>query len=154
MKKLYVLYDHACGLCVHAARWLRDEPKYLELEPMPAMSQRAWELFPFVRDLPAPPGEVLVVTDEGALYRGPDAWIMCLYALKRHRGLSIKLAQPRWRPLVSKVIQLLANHRIGISHLLALPAERVDQALLFAPDAPGCAGGACGVPGGGALHGR
>ena len=38
-----------------------------------------------------------MVSDTGAVWRGGDAWIACLWATAAHRGLANRLAQPRWR---------------------------------------------------------
>ncbi len=143
MTKLYVLYDHGCGLCCGAARWLRDEPKHIELDLMPAMSMRARDLFPSL--CTETPGEVLAISDTGDVYRGPAAWIMCLYALKKRRGLALRLAQPRWRPLVSTAIRMLSEHRAGLSRLLAIEPEEAKRNAPAVPDSSGCAG-ECGVP--------
>ncbi len=142
MKKLYVLYDHGCGLCCSAARWLRCEPQHIELEVMPAISMRARDLFPTLCS--DAPGEVIAVSDAGEVYRGPTAWIMCLYALKRRRGLAFRLAEPRWRPLVSTAIKMLSENRAGLSRLLALTPEAAQAEVPSAAGEQGC-GGACGV---------
>jgi predicted DCC family thiol-disulfide oxidoreductase YuxK len=142
MKKLYVLYDHGCGLCCSAARWLREEPQHIELEVMPAMSMRARDLFPTLCS--DAPGEVLAISDAGEVYRGPTAWIMCLYALKRRRGLAFQLAQPRWRPLVSTAIKMLSENRAGLSRLMALTPESAQAQAPIASEQQGC-DGECGV---------
>ena len=147
MKKLYVLYDHGCGLCCSAARWLREEPQHIELELMPAMSMRARDLFPTLCS--DAPGEVLAISDAGEVYRGPTAWIMCLYALKRRRGLAFRLAQPRWRPLVSTAIKMLSENRAGLSRLMALTPERARETTSRGQGEKGCEG-ACGLEAGGA----
>jgi len=41
------------------------------------------------------PGEqLLVISDEGAVYRGAHAWIMCLWALENYREHAQRLAHP------------------------------------------------------------
>lgn len=144
MKKLYVLYDHTCGLCCRAARWLREEPKYVEIEALPANSPRAGAMFPSLCGDAAggAPGEVLAISDTGDVYRGTAAWIMCLYALRRHRALALRLARPGWQPMVSVAIGMLSEHRGGLSRLLAMAPE---HAAAAAPrdQLPWCADGAC-----------
>jgi hypothetical protein len=38
------------------------------------------------------PEGVRVVTDDGAVYRGDKAWMVCLWALRRHRAAALRLA--------------------------------------------------------------
>lgn len=142
MRRLYVLYDHSCGLCCSAARWLREEPQHIQLDIMPAMSVRARRLFPTLCT-GAPPGEVVAVSDAGDVYRGPSAWIMCLYALKRRRALAMRLAQPSWRPAVMRVIQLLSDTRLGLSKALHLTPEELVECSTAGM--PVCTADACGV---------
>lgn len=151
MNTLYVLFDHSCGLCTAAARWLREQPAFIRIITMPATSDRAAAKFPDL-DLPrsapgataagAAPEQVIVVTDEGQVYRGPAAWIMCLWALKRYRAWSLMLAQPHWRPRVARIIDGLGRRRLMLSRLLMLEAE-ADAVARGDPDSVVCPGGTC-----------
>ena len=38
------------------------------------------------------------------VYAADDAWLMCLWALSGYRGLALRLASPRLRPLAGRVI--------------------------------------------------
>jgi hypothetical protein len=181
MTTLYVLFDHTCGLCTAAARWLREQPAYVKIIPIPAMSERAALKFPqlgliptprhpasaanFLNTIPGartpatapptipvlptppptarPPEQVIVVTDEGAVYRGTSAWIMCLWALKKYRAWSVLLATPPWRPRVARIIDGLGRRRLMISRLLMLEAQA--DARAQSPGDPDCPDGACHV---------
>lgn len=192
MNTLYVLFDHTCGLCTAAARWLREQPAYVRIIAIPAMSERAAVKFPqlglapaipvrnaagtFLNAVSRPaahapavaigpavaaslipsqqvssaaamspmgPDQVIVVTDEGAVYRGPSAWIMCLWALKRYRAWSLLMATPAWRPRVARIIDGLGRRRLMISRLLMLEAEA--DAAARSPGDPDCPDGACHV---------
>src|SRR5260221_12789599 len=88
MKKLTVLFDERCGLCLAAARWLNSAPAYFELEMVPSRSPRVAGRWP---GLVFEPGEELVaIDDQGGGYRGDRAFIICLYALQEWRE--------RWPP--------------------------------------------------------
>ena len=91
MRRLTVLYDPECPLCVRAHRFLLSERKYVPLEFVPAGSATALARFPTL-----PPDETLrtltVVGDAGQLYRGDKAFVMCLWALQRTRGLALSIA--------------------------------------------------------------
>lgn len=127
-KRLFVLFDGRCGLCRRVADWLRDEPTFVRTAYIPYPSRPAIERFPDLFSTGIPE-EVLVVTDEGMVYRGEEAWIMCLYATCRWRELSITLAQPGWRPFLRQAMDLLARNRFTLSNLLRLRGTAIDPTL-------------------------
>ena len=120
MKSLTVLYDFNCGLCQRARRWLAAEPKFLALEFIPAGSDHARYRFP---TLSGKVEELVVVADDGGVYRGDRAWIMCLYALTEYREWALRLATPRLLPLARSAFQLISENRIRISRLFHLYTE-------------------------------
>jgi len=149
MTTLFILYDGSCGLCARAVRKLITEPSYLTLRFAPATSPFAREHFPTLLD-GAQPDEVFVVADSGEVYRGPSAWIMVLYALRRYRPLAMRMASPTWRPLASRVIEFVGRHRRGLSDFLGLNPETQALRTLHSSIADGrpissslCADGAC-----------
>src|SRR5271165_5173093 len=85
MEKLYVLYDARCGLCSWAKRWLMQQPAIVHLSFIPAGSVLAGRLFPGLCQPGDPEEELVVVSDEGGVYREGNAWIMCLFALEEYR---------------------------------------------------------------------
>ena len=58
-------------------------------------------------------GDVTVVADTGAVYRGDSAWLVCLWALDGYRGLALRLATPRLRPLARRMVATAAAVREG-----------------------------------------
>ena len=134
MQRLTVLYDARCGLCTSAHRWLEGQDKLLELDFVPAGSAAARTRFPSL-DHPDPPEDLVVVDDEGGVYRNHDAWIMTLYALEHYRGWALKLASPALRPLARAAFDWLSRNWRGLSRRLALAAD-ADVALVLAQPAP------------------
>jgi predicted DCC family thiol-disulfide oxidoreductase YuxK len=123
MTRLTVLYDATCGFCVACRRWLEGQPKLLELEYLPAGSAESRRRFPSVSEAQE---ELVVISDEGGVYRGADAWIMCLYALAEYREWSLRLAGPALRPLARSAFEWLSHSRRGLSRRLRLaPDEEV-----------------------------
>src|SRR3954453_8280707 len=114
MRRLFVLYDARCGLCSWARRWLARQPAFVELTFVPAGSERADRLFPGLSK-PGVPEELVVVADDGAVYRDAHAWIMCLYALQDYREWSLRLARPALLPLARQAFSLLSRQRGRIS---------------------------------------
>ena len=122
MKKLYVLYDPHCGLCSAIRGWMLDQRASYEIEIVAAGTERAHRMFPTVDTSGE---ELVVVTDEGAVYRGDGAFIICLYALDAYRAWSYRLASPVLRPLARRAFEMLSKNRKKISDLLALASDEV-----------------------------
>lgn len=111
MRKLVVLYDGRCGFCRRCRWWLAAQRAYLELEFLSNRSPDAARRFPgAVR--PEHAEELVVVSDEGAVYRGPGAWIMCLYALEAYREWASILSRPRLLPLARQAFERISYDRL------------------------------------------
>ncbi len=122
MKKLTILYDGVCGFCGFCRDWLSRQPTYLELEFIPKQAleikKRFTGLMAGGRD------ELVVVDDEGGVYRGDAAFLMCLYALKEYRDYAITLSDPMLKPLAQRFFKMLSVHRKGLSWILGLNTDR------------------------------
>jgi predicted DCC family thiol-disulfide oxidoreductase YuxK len=137
MQRLFILYDPRCGLCSWARRWLARQPAYLDLTFVPAGSERALQLFPGLTR-PGEVEELVVVSDDGAVYRDSRAWIMSLYALEEYREWALRLAHPVLLPLARQAFALLSRHRRRISRWLGLASEAEIAETLRRVDAPAC----------------
>ena len=122
MKKLYVLYDAACGFCGECRRWLERQPKFLELEFVPQQWARLNHKFESLH-LADPPEEMVVVSDDGGVYRGTSAYLICLYALADYRELSARLAKPALQPLARRAFELVSSNRKALSLALGLASD-------------------------------
>ena len=120
--KLYVLYDHGCGLCSHLVQWMSRQHSTWELQFVAAGSPESRQLFPDLT-LPSRPEELIVVGEDGAVYRGDAAYIMCLYALDGYRPLAVRMSQPTWRPLARRIFTMISTNRLQISDFLGLRSE-------------------------------
>ena len=132
MKRLYVLFDHECSLCTHCSRWLTHQEAFIELQLIPLQSPDISRRFPGLKewdklDLTE---KLVVISDEGAVYQGENAWIMCLYALKAYRELSQRLAHPTLRPFARRFCELISKNRLSISRFLANPAGELERAKI------------------------
>lgn len=78
--------------------------------------------FPGVRDF-GPEEKLVVVADDGSLWKGDAAWITLLWALKKGRELSVRLASPAMRPLARRVVTAVSNNRLRLSRWLRLAPE-------------------------------
>lgn len=95
-----VLYDADCSVCRRARRWVERQRQLVPVRFVAAGSARAASRFPGL-DVGRTLDEVTVVTDEGAVIRGDDAWIAVLWAVARTRGHAIRLAHGRGRRWLS-----------------------------------------------------
>jgi predicted DCC family thiol-disulfide oxidoreductase YuxK len=122
MKMLIVLYDGTCGFCVGCARWLSAQPQLVRLELVPSSSIAARSRYPTLVTGGAME-ELIVVDDEGGVYRGTHAWIMCLWALREYRSAAGKLARPALLPLARATFALISRSRWPLSRWLQLAPE-------------------------------
>ena len=117
MKCLYVLFDAQCKLCVRCRNWLMRQPAFVPLIFVALQSNEAQRRFPGV-DALKPGEQLLVISDEGAVYRGAHAWIMCLWALENYREHAQRLAHPVLLPFAKTVCESLSGNRFFLCDVL------------------------------------
>ena len=120
MFALTVLYDPECGLCRRAHEWLAEQSKIVELNFVPCASEEAQKRYPQLNhDLTKK--DLTVIGDEnGAVYFGPKAWLMVLWALARYRDWSYRLATPELLPTTKRVVSLISQNRYQIGRAAGL----------------------------------
>ena len=146
MERLYVLYDARCGLCSWAKRWLMRQHALIDLRFIPAGSALSERLFPGLTRPGEPPEELVVVSDQGAVYRNGSAWIMCLFALEVYREWANRLAHPLLRPMARQAFSLLSKERARISRWLSLASEVEIAETLGQINIPACTSSISGNP--------
>ena len=114
MKTLYVLFDAQCGLCRQCQRWLARQPAYVELRFLPLDAEEVRCRFPGIEAF-QPREQLVVVSDEGAVYQGSHAWLLCLWALREYREWSQRLASPALLPWARRACELVSENRLGLS---------------------------------------
>ncbi len=135
MKWLSVLYDDHCGICTRIRRWLETQSSFVPLRMVALHSPDLVARFPGIESFD--PGEKLVVVaNNGLVWRGDSAWITLLWALHDGRELSLKLSSPTLRPLARRMVTLVSNHRLRLSQWLRLKPK-------LAKDAESCSNGSC-----------
>jgi predicted DCC family thiol-disulfide oxidoreductase YuxK len=116
MSRLTLLYDPACGLCRRVQGWLAEQPKLLELRMIPIQTDAACRRFPELNhEMTAE--DLTVISDRGAVYFGPKAWLMVLWSLRRYREWSYRLATPELLPTTRRVVSSISQHRHQISRI-------------------------------------
>ena len=142
VQALAVFYDQDCGLCRACRRWLMSKDSYFPVEFLAYQSRRAREICPELDKL-NPDKEIVVMTDNGQIYQGGSAWVMCLYALKKYRELSFKLAHPMLLPLAKKMCHVVSARRMSISSLICGSRESLAKELINAESDHRCENGSC-----------
>jgi hypothetical protein len=137
MPYLTVIYDPDCGLCSRIGTWLLAQPKFLGLRMAP--SGLLDRIYPELaarglRD------ELIVVSDEGAVYLGDHAWLMCLFALKGYRHWAQRLSRPALLPFARQAFTVLSANRHRVSKWLGLMTDGELEAELRNVHAPRCYG--------------
>jgi predicted DCC family thiol-disulfide oxidoreductase YuxK len=116
---LTLLYDPTCGLCRRVQGWLAEQPKLVELRMIPIKTEAARKRFPRLNhELTSE--DLTAISDQGAVYFGPKAWLMVLWCLKSYREWSYRLASPDLLPTTRRVVSLVSQHRYQISHVAGL----------------------------------
>jgi predicted DCC family thiol-disulfide oxidoreductase YuxK len=118
MRTLFVLYDGKCAFCRRCRVWLGQQAAFVPLSFIPFQSPEIACRFPGIEEF-HPEERLIVVSDEGELWRGEEAWIMCLWALREYREWSLRLATPPLRSLARRVCELVSDHRYLLSQWFA-----------------------------------
>ena len=119
MSRLTMLYDPSCGLCRRVQGWLAEQPKLVEIKMIPIKTEAARQRYPKLNhELTA--DDLTVVSEEGAVYFGPKAWLMVLWALCRYRDWAYRLATPQLLPTTRRVVSMISEHRYQISRAAGL----------------------------------
>ena len=127
MNELTVLYDSSCALCLRCRDWLGTQASFVRLELVACDSEEARARFgvlPWLGD------QLVVVADDGRVWAGSAAFLVCLWALVEWREWSYRLSGPAFAPLAERFFRMIS-------------AERRRVAALF--DHRPCAADACGV---------
>ncbi len=127
MKRLTVLFDSHCGFCRRCAGWLARQEQAVSIELLPADAPLVRLRYPRL-DVGAR-DELVVVSDEGGIYRGDRAFLMCLWALVDYREWSVRLARPPLRGLARRAFELLSSRRRDLSLLLDRSPARASGEL-------------------------
>jgi predicted DCC family thiol-disulfide oxidoreductase YuxK len=113
LRTIYVLYDAGCGLCMAIKDWLNGQPKLVGIVLIPAASPEAAELLRGAT--PPSPDELVVVSDNGWLWRGDHAWVIVLWALRDYRAWARHMAKPALLPLARQAFAALSKNRAALS---------------------------------------
>ena len=93
IRRLTVLYDVDCPICRRSRDWLAGQAQLVPLVFVPAGSARAKAAFPTL-DHEGTLRKITVIGDNGSVYTGDRAWLVCLWALRTWRSAAIRFSRP------------------------------------------------------------
>ncbi|MGW0664028.1 thiol-disulfide oxidoreductase DCC family protein [Streptodolium elevatio] len=108
IRRITVLYDARCPLCIAVSTWLARRPKLVAVDLVAAGSARARNRYPDL-DHERTLHEVTVIGDAGQVYSGANAWVVCLWALRGYRTLATRLSTPTGLPLAKAAVVAAAK---------------------------------------------
>jgi predicted DCC family thiol-disulfide oxidoreductase YuxK len=129
MRELTVLYDSGCALCVRCCDWLGEQRQLVPIRMLACTSEEARSRYGAIPWLGE---ELVVVSDQGDVWAGPAAFLVCMWTLEEWREWSYTLSTGALAPVAERFFRALSSRRRAIA------------ALLW-PDR--CEGGTCKLPG-------
>lgn len=142
VKKIEVFYDGRCGMCCSFHEWIHRQERAFKIDFVPYQAERAEEVFPGIHTLD-PAREMIVRTETGEIYRGAEAWVMCLYSCANHRDLAKRLARPAMLAVAIRVCHLLAANRHGLSKVFFRRKDKEVRKTLHQMDLLECPDDTC-----------
>ena len=136
MKRLTVLYDDGCPICVRCRSLLLHQHAFVELELLAASSPEAARRYGEVPWLGA---ELVVVSDEGAVWAGPAAFLVALWALVDYREWSYRLSGDSFSRMAERFFVALSHRRKWLAGWLSHPectGDRCHRVGRHGPAAP------------------
>ncbi len=133
MKRLDVIYDPRCGLCSRVREWMLKQPSYVPLRFVPSGSSQAHRQFPKVAE-----GDLAVISDTGEAWLGDNAFVICLWALKKYRRWALRLARPSMLPFAKGAFHALSEQRLKISELMKFTSDAELTDRLRSEQGPTC----------------
>ena len=107
-RSLTVCYDQGCELCRRCRAWLEVQATWVPIRFVAADAAEAAALLPQVPWLGT---ELVVIGDGGETWIGPAAFLTCLWATRRYRGWSHRLAGPSFAPLAERFFEVVSSNR-------------------------------------------
>ena len=108
MERLTLIYDSGCAVCRRARDWLLTQPTHVTIELVAAGSETATSRYGAIPWL----GEELVAVDDtGRVWVGPAAFVTALWATRRYRAWSLRLAGEHLAPMAESFFKMVSSRR-------------------------------------------
>ncbi len=136
-KKIEVYYDGRCGMCCTFHEWINKQPRKFAIDFIPYQSERAEMVFPGIGMLD-PARAMVVRSDSGVIYRGAEAWVMCLYSCSNYQSVAKKLAGPALLSVAIRACHVLAANRHSLSKIFFRSKDKLVRENLHVMEEPKC----------------
>ena len=142
IQKIEVFYDGRCGMCCSFHEWINRQPRAYQIDFIPYQSPNAESIFPGIGTLD-PAREMIVRTCENEIYRGAEAWVLCLYSCANHQTAAKKLATPRLLSVAIRACRVLAANRHSLSKVFFRRKDKEVRETLHHIQTPECTSEFC-----------
>ena len=142
IEKIEVYYDGRCGMCCSFHEWINRQPRAFGIEFIAYQAARAEQIFPGVGRLD-PAREMIVRTCGNEIFRGAEAWVLCLYSCANHQTAARRLAGPTLLPIAIHSCRLLAANRHALSKIFFRSKDKKVREELHQMKPPNCDGDHC-----------
>jgi hypothetical protein len=105
---------------------MEDQSSFVELEFMPCGCREAKQRY---GNIPWLEEELVVVSDQGEVWAGPTAFLMCLWSLREWREWSYRLSGPSLAPMAERFFHALSARRKRLAAWLGWQACEGDACL-------------------------
>ena len=137
IQKIEVFYDGRCGMCCSFHEWINRQPRAYRIDFIPYQSPDAEKVFPGIGTLD-PAREMIVRTDQGKIYRGAEAWVLCLHSCANHQTAARKLATPGMLSVAIRACRVLAANRHSLSKVFFRRKDKAVREVLHQIKTPEC----------------
>ena len=131
-RRLTVVYDDHCELCVRCRDYLVKQPTHVELRFLASSDPEVYDRY---GDLPWYRIELMVITDGGHAWIGSQAFIMCLWSTIRWHKTSYRLSGRSLAPMAERFFHALSTNRSVVSGMLT-PTRCSTGACVHQPAPP------------------
>ncbi|GAB5543114.1 MAG: hypothetical protein SangKO_028740 [Sandaracinaceae bacterium] len=134
---LLVLYDSRCPFCVRCRQWLEARAQLVPLRFACCHAPATRERFGAVEGLAE---QLVVVADDGRYWSGPEAFLVCAWALDLTFGVTGFLSS-RWLwPLTRALFAAVAANRASLGALLGVSCHGAECRVAHPQTHPGAQG--------------
>jgi predicted DCC family thiol-disulfide oxidoreductase YuxK len=144
IKGIEVFYDGRCGMCCSFHEWINRQPRAFGIDFIPYQAAHAEQVFPGLGKLD-PARETIVRTSGGEIFRGAEAWVLCLYSCANHQEAARRLGGPGLLPVAIQACRVLAANRHALSKVFFRSKDRKVREELHRMKTDKCEGKFCKV---------
>ena len=137
LTRIEVFYDGRCGMCCSFHEWINRQPRAFEIAFIPYQAAKAERVFPGIGTLD-PAREMIVRTSRNEIYRGAEAWVLCLFSCANHQTAARRLAGPGLLPVAIQACRVLAANRHALSKVFFRSKDRKVRDELHCMETPEC----------------